>query len=210
MFFIKPSFINKIAVKSATQLETCKDTHDGFTILINIPKEVLPQVGNYGALIDPLAEFDKFHIVKNTTYYQLASRRIIAKRVLSYCKDDFPPKKIDKIFLEQLSKCVNYDVQANIELAKLNSHISSMAMHSICHVFLMLTMSPDATKLCNATMSCSSNLGSNMIHQRATHPITQASAFLKLLTPITPQSLTILTCHIGLIAITIPVSKVTI
>ena len=91
MFFIKPSFISKTAVKSATQLETYKDTHDGFTILINILKEVLPQVGNYGALIDPSAEFDKLHITKHTTYSQLASRHMIVKRVSSCCKDDFPP-----------------------------------------------------------------------------------------------------------------------
>ena len=84
---------------------------------------MLPQVGNYGALIDPSAKFYKLHIVKNATYFQLASRRMIAKRVSSCCKDDFSPNKIDKQILEKLSKCVNYDVQATIELAKLKSHI---------------------------------------------------------------------------------------
>ena len=94
--FIKPSFINKIALKSATQLEMHKDTHDWFTILVNILKEVLPQVGNYGALIDPSAEFDKLNVIENATYSQMASRRVIDKRVLSHCKDDLPPNKIDK------------------------------------------------------------------------------------------------------------------
>ena len=140
-------------MKSATQLETQKDTHDGFTILSNVLKEVLPQVGNYGALIDPLVKFYKLHVVKNATYFQLASRRMIAKRVSSCCKDDFSPNKIDKQFLEKLSKCVNYDVQATIELAKLKSHIFSTVMYSRYHMHLKLTMSIDTTKSCNETMN---------------------------------------------------------
>ena len=163
-FFVKPSFINKVAVKSANQLEMHKDTHDRFIILINILKEVSSQVGNYCALINPSAEFDKLHIVKNTTFSQLASRRIIPKRFLSYCKDDFLPNKIDKKFLEQLSKCINCDVQATIELEKLNSYIFSMVTHSRSHMHLMKITLPNVLKSFNTTTPSRSNLGNNIIH----------------------------------------------
>ena len=52
----------------------------------------------------------------------LDSKRIIAQRALSYCKDNFPPHKADRIFLQKSSKFVNYDIQANLELDKLNAN----------------------------------------------------------------------------------------
>ena len=83
-------------MKSATHLETYEDTHDGFAILINILKKVLPQVVKYGALIYRTVEFDKSCIKKSSTHSQLASRHIILKRTIYFCKDDFPPHKVDK------------------------------------------------------------------------------------------------------------------
>ena len=52
----------------------------------------------------------------------LDSKRIIVQRTLSCWKDYFPPNKADNIFLQQLNKFVNYDVQENLELAKRNAH----------------------------------------------------------------------------------------
>ena len=51
--FIKPEFIIKAEIKSSTQLDTFKDAHDSFAILINMLREVLPEAGNYGSMIDP-------------------------------------------------------------------------------------------------------------------------------------------------------------
>ena len=75
--FIKPTFIIKTAIKSCAQSQACKDTHDGFTILINILSEILPHVGDYGAVIDPNIEFEKSHVTKSTIFSMLASKRTI-------------------------------------------------------------------------------------------------------------------------------------
>ena len=56
MHLIKPSFINKSSIKSPTKLENQKETYDGFTIIINMLREALPHVGNYGAMIEPNSE----------------------------------------------------------------------------------------------------------------------------------------------------------
>ena len=53
----------------------------------------------------------------------LASKCIIAKRTICYCKYDFPPHRVDIIFLQQLSKSINHDAHANLELAKRNAHM---------------------------------------------------------------------------------------
>ena len=121
--FIKPVFISKASIKSSTQSETLRDTCDGFTILINMLREVLPQTCNNGTMIEPNTELEKLCITKSTAFSMLASNLIIAQRTLSHCKENFPPHKADKIFLKLLSKCVNYDVEANLELAKLNACI---------------------------------------------------------------------------------------
>ena len=81
-----------------------KDAHNWFTILINILRDILPQVGNYGAVVDENTEFEKLYITKSATFSMLASKRIIAQQSLSYCKEDFPLHRVDRIFLQKLSK----------------------------------------------------------------------------------------------------------
>ena len=121
MDFIKPSFISKVAIKLLTQLETFKHTHDGLIILLNTLSETLPQVGNFGLMIDPNAELKKLCINKFSTFSNLVSKRIIVQRALHCCKDDLTPHNADQIFLQQLSKSMDYEIQENLALAKLNA-----------------------------------------------------------------------------------------
>ena len=58
--FIKPNFINKNIIKSSIQFQTQKNEHDEFTILIRIFREILPHLGNYGAVIDPKTEVKNY------------------------------------------------------------------------------------------------------------------------------------------------------
>ena len=60
-------------------------------------REILLQVSQHGADINPSEEFEKVHINKDTSFMCVASTRIIIKRLLSYCRDYFPPHATDRM-----------------------------------------------------------------------------------------------------------------
>ena len=91
----------------------CKDTHDGFVILINVLREIFPQVGQHVATTNRPKQFEKLYVDKSTARSYLASKLVIIKRLLCYCRDDFPPHDEDRIFLLKLSKCIDYDVKVS-------------------------------------------------------------------------------------------------
>ena len=133
--FIKPTFIIKTSTKSSTQLQTHNDTHDVFAIRVNILREIFPQVGNCGSATCANVEFETLCVTNSTTFSMLESKRIIVQRTLSCCKEDFPPHRVDRMFLQQLRKCADYDAQENLELDKLNAHVLDHAAikSSICN-----------------------------------------------------------------------------
>ena len=111
-----------ITVKSSncmTQLNTRKDTHNRFMILQSMLSEILPRIRSYRERIEPLWEFSKLHISKDSTFSALLSQQLIAIRILSYCKGDYPPNCISKIFLQHLTKNKCYKTEATKELSYL-------------------------------------------------------------------------------------------
>ena len=105
------------------QLVAHKDARGRLTSLINTFSEILPQVDQQGASINPFKECEKIHFDKETECAQLASKYIIIKRLLSYCRDDFLPRADGRLFLQKLRKCTDYNVKANAELEKLRNYI---------------------------------------------------------------------------------------
>ena len=76
IFLLKPSSIDKKAVKALMKVSSLKTTNDRFDILSSILKEITPKSGNFGAIANHQTELNKLILRPGMTFSSMHSLQL--------------------------------------------------------------------------------------------------------------------------------------